>query len=263
MNKIAKQLYFIANKLQQLLNSNNNNTEQILEEVCSNNVVSGQLERVLTNFYLQNKGKYIYQLINRNKIGDNSNPLFIKAFDYLLKLKDVVSLYNLVANGLLTVEQVQKCCGLFNNRQLIKLNDIIKENSYGYTLKYSSGIGLDHIKQNLRKLINTQLYQFFIQNRSRKKFVSDTNAGKPSYWFENVEEPFLKHIQILKNNGIVLIQQDGQQWEGILSGKTANQVFRIADKQTLCPINNSMLVFNWYTDDTKIKYPVEINSYLS
>ena len=31
---------------------------------------------------------------------------FIKAFDYLVKLKDVVSLYNLVANGLLTVEQV-------------------------------------------------------------------------------------------------------------------------------------------------------------
>lgn len=59
-------------------------------------------------------------------------------------------------------------------------------------------------------------------------------------------------FKILKDRGVVVLQEDLTEWSGMLSGRSGRETFEVADELIVddggsyVPFNNTMLVLSWY-----------------
>ena len=80
------------------------------------------------------------------------------------------------------------------------------------------------------------------------------------------EIPLSEVFEILNNGNVVALQEDGEEWEGILCGDSSCITLQIGavwsdnDDGIYTPCDNSVLVLSWYRMQSG---RFEINAYLS
>jgi hypothetical protein len=95
------------------------------------------------------------------------------------------------------------------------------------------------LKSTVRGKINSQLQRDFSRN----------------YW-DSI--PLTKIFQILEDNGVVAVQEDGTPWDGFLCGREGSVSIELKSDDII--IENAMLILQWYKMESS-KY--ELNIYVS
>ena len=122
----------------------------------------------------------------------------------------------------------------------------------GITQKIYKGNRLD---PTTREVINKQLYEL-------------TTPEHKTRFFHSI--PFQDIMNILSTQGLVILQEDNTEWQGMLLGRSESASFEIASvdtaqKQefgtTYTPISNAQLILQWHKMDNTGNY--EINTYVS
>ena len=95
---------------------------------------------------------------------------------------------------------------------------------------------------------------------SRQKKVAGERLWKLCYNRYHESIPLTEIDNILRDNGLKLVQEDGSDWSGFLCGEDGSCTIDLATAGTNIPVKNFMLVLQWH------KMPsgrYEVNTYLS
>jgi len=145
-----------------------------------------------------------------------------------------------------------------------KIAKSLKENGFKPPFKIKiaqeEGITQKIYKRNrldttTREVLNKQLYDL-------------TTPEHKTRFFNSI--PLQDIINILSTQGLVILQEDNTEWQGMLLGRSESASFEIASvdtaqKQefgtTYTPISNAQLILQWHKMDNTGNY--EINTYVS
>lgn len=101
----------------------------------------------------------------------------------------------------------------------------------------------------LEEIKNSSKLSSSVRHKANKELTKLT----VSKYFEKI--PLKGISDILKNYGLILLQEDNTEWSGLLSGNSSRATFDIGYIETknnnqYTPINNSSLVLSWYKMDS-------------
>jgi hypothetical protein len=117
-----------------------------------------------------------------------------------------------------------------------------------------------YASKKTKKLQKTSSEKMKPNLRSTLNKIVDQYTTKSEY---SKEIPINEIISDFREEGIALLQEDGTEYEGILSGSEGKAKFNLAivcNNGTIDPIDNAMLVLNWYRMESG---NYEIVSYVS
>jgi len=89
-----------------------------------------------------------------------------------------------------------------------------------------------------------------VKNKVNKALRQITNDGNKTRYLTDI--PMNQIINILKKNGLILLQEDGTPWGGILTGRSSQADFEVGDASsnggygTYAKYTNSMLRMSWH-----------------
>lgn len=92
------------------------------------------------------------------------------------------------------------------------------------------------------------------QRRAANKVICNFPVWHTSIPLEEIKSALREH-------NIVLLQEDGTEWEGLLLGRDSHCIFHVGRADTMEEYENAGLFLSWYQNDHSSRY--EIVSYVS